>query len=72
MPHRTGYFPCEVYGLPLGVAGEDLEPTVDLTNGDPIFQIDTRSSSLIFADNDRGQLGAAFRVVARIDSVTPR
>ncbi len=68
---RNGFFACEVYEAPLGVAGEDLEPTEGMT-GDPMFQIDTRMRTLMSADNDRGRHGTPYRVVARIDSVTPR
>lgn len=71
VPRRNGYFVCEVYDGPFGVAGEDLEPTETLT-GDPMFQIDTRQSTFMAADNDRGRHGTPYRVTARIDSVTPR
>ncbi|MBX3275271.1 MAG: hypothetical protein KF729_33705 [Sandaracinaceae bacterium] len=71
-PRRTGFFPCQLYDSPFGVAGEDLEPTQSADAGDPMFQIDTRSMTFTAADDEHGRLGAAFLVVARIDSVTPR
>ncbi|MCB9592325.1 MAG: hypothetical protein H6719_06305 [Sandaracinaceae bacterium] len=72
LPRRTGFFPCELYDAPLGVAGEDLEPTISFDQGDPIFQIDTRAMTFMAADNEQGRLGTAYHVVARIDTVTPR
>lgn len=69
---RTGFFPCAVYDAPLGVAGEDLEPSESSYEGDPMFQIDTRTMQFLAADGAQGQLGAAYRVIARIDSVTER
>ena len=69
-PRRTGFFPCELYDAPFGVAGEDLEPTIDVRYGDPIFQIDTRAGTFMAADNQRGHLGVRYYVVARVDSVT--
>jgi len=71
-PNRNGFFPCELYDLPFGVAGEDLEPTVSYSNGDPMFQIDTRARRFMAADNTVGLRGTPYRVTARIEAVSPR
>jgi len=71
-PRRNGFFPCELYDLPFGVAGEDLEPTESYSSGDPLFQIDTRARRFVAADNAFGRRGAPYRVTARIDQVSPR
>lgn len=71
-PQRNGFFPCELSDLPFGVAGEDLQPSVSHSSGDPMFQIDTGRRQFIAADNAFGRRGTPYRVTARIDEVSPR
>lgn len=69
-PRRNGFFPCELYDLPPGVAGEDLETTGPSGIGDPMFQIDSRDSRFLVADDEYGMRMARYRIIARIDSIT--
>ena len=71
-PRRNGFFPCELYDVPLGVAGEDLETTGPPGIGDPMFQIDSRVHTFMAADDEHGMVGQRYRITARIDSITPR
>lgn len=66
-PQPNGYFPCEIYGSPLGIAGEDLDTS--LNGGDGAFQIDTRAGRLVVFDDSSGMVGGAFRVEASVTSV---
>lgn len=71
-PRRNGFFPCELYDVPLGVAGEDLETTGPAGTGDPMFQIDSRDHHFMAADDEHGMVGQRYRIIARIDTITPR
>lgn len=66
-PSPNGFFPCELYQSPLGVAGEDLDSTVN--GGDGIFQIDTRSGRLVVIDDPASMVGSPFHIEATITSV---
>lgn len=66
-PSPNGFFPCEVYGAPLGVAGEDLQTST--FGGDGAFQIDTRVGRLTVVDDAASMVGAPFRIEAAISEV---
>jgi hypothetical protein len=66
-PQPNGYFPCEIYDSPLGVAGEDLDTSAN--GGDGAFQIDTRAGRLVVFDDSLSMVGGAFRVEAAVASV---
>ena len=66
-PQPNGYFPCEIYGSPLGVAGEDLDTS--LNGGDGAFQIDTRAARLVVLDDSASMVGGPFRIEAAITEV---
>jgi len=66
-PRRNGFFPCELFRHPMGVAGEDRETTHG--TGDPFFQIDTRKDRMVVIDDATSMAGDAFHVEATIRSV---
>lgn len=66
----NGYFDCELFDSPLGVAGEDRTPSGPEERGDPFFQIDTRQSRFVVLDDNASEMRPnAYRVEATITSV---
>ena len=66
-PRRNGFFPCEIFRGPLGVAGEDRETTQG--TGDGFFQIDTRARRMVVMDDSTSMVGSPFRIEAAITRV---
>lgn len=66
-PSQNGFFYCNVYDEPAGVAGEDRDPTGG--REDPFWQIDTRENRFTVLDDDTSFVGGQFRVDAEITAV---